>query len=281
MLTIHLHASPEAAFYVNSFILEGEKSLVIVDTQFLVSSAAAFAAMIASLHKPVAAIVITHPHPDHYNGLPQIAALAPAAPIYATEATIAGITATQAAKRQTWLPVHGDDYPKTDAVPNTILQEGARLEIDGIVLEVSDLGPAEASDNIAIFLPQANALLASDFIYSACHPWLAEMRSLRWLAALDQLRRRFGGIGALYPGHGPAGDIGLIEAQRSYIRHVRALVWDHLAASASLSDDAVSAIHAALAHSHKDWPLAALIDLNSRALAQELLAEQRGGGVGA
>lgn len=71
MLTIHLHASPEAAFYVNSFILEGEKSLVIVDTQFLVSSAAAFAAMIASLHKAGCG---HHHHPSASRSLQRPAA---------------------------------------------------------------------------------------------------------------------------------------------------------------------------------------------------------------
>ncbi len=35
VVKVHVVSAPEAAFLVNSFILEGERSVVVVDTQFL------------------------------------------------------------------------------------------------------------------------------------------------------------------------------------------------------------------------------------------------------
>jgi glyoxylase-like metal-dependent hydrolase (beta-lactamase superfamily II) len=63
------NSSPDA-FFVNSFIIEGVRSLVLVDTQFVISEVSVVADRIAAMQKPLAAILITHPHPDHYNGSP-------------------------------------------------------------------------------------------------------------------------------------------------------------------------------------------------------------------
>jgi hypothetical protein len=56
---VHVHTSSPDAFFVNSFIIEGKRSLVLVDTQFVLSEAKALADKIAALQKPVAAIFIT------------------------------------------------------------------------------------------------------------------------------------------------------------------------------------------------------------------------------
>ena len=49
---IHIHTSSPDAFFVNSFIIEGKRSLVLVDTQFVLSEAKALADKIAALQKP-------------------------------------------------------------------------------------------------------------------------------------------------------------------------------------------------------------------------------------
>jgi glyoxylase-like metal-dependent hydrolase (beta-lactamase superfamily II) len=67
---VHIHTSSPDAFFVNSFIIEGVKSLVLVDTQFVLSEASVVAEKIAGLQKPLAAILITHPHPDHHRASP-------------------------------------------------------------------------------------------------------------------------------------------------------------------------------------------------------------------
>jgi glyoxylase-like metal-dependent hydrolase (beta-lactamase superfamily II) len=80
---VHVYRSSPDAFFVNSFIIEGEKSLVLVDTQFVLSETHALVETTAALQKPLA-ILITHPHPDHYNGLATILASHPGTGVYAT-----------------------------------------------------------------------------------------------------------------------------------------------------------------------------------------------------
>ena len=46
---IHVHVSSSDAFYVNSFIIEGDRSLTLVETQFVLSEAEVLAGKIDAL----------------------------------------------------------------------------------------------------------------------------------------------------------------------------------------------------------------------------------------
>src|SRR5579863_6041709 len=144
---VHIHTSSPDAFFVNSFIVEGVRSLVLVDTQFVLSESILLADTIAELRKPLAAILITHPHPDHYNGLASILEIHAGTQVYATAGTINGIHETAELKRAYWTPIVGADYPQRFAFPNVSVGDGERLNIDGVELVIDDFGPTECSDN--------------------------------------------------------------------------------------------------------------------------------------
>ena len=100
----HIFAAPEAAFLVNSFLLEGADQVVIIDAQFLASSARALRAKLDAIGKPLAALILSHPHPDHYNGAAILVEGLGEVPVLATAATDEGIRATAEAKRAFWTP---------------------------------------------------------------------------------------------------------------------------------------------------------------------------------
>ena len=191
---VHIHMSSPDAFFVNSFIVEGVRSLVLVDTQFVLSEAILLADRIAELRKPLAAILITHPHPDHYNGLASILEIHAGTQVYATTGTIDGIRETAGPKRAYWTPIIGANYPQRFAIPDITVRDGERLTIDGIELVVDDFGPGECSDNTAIELPQIDAVIISDLVYNPVHPWLAEagqiFGSRLWLKQVVRLHQR-------------------------------------------------------------------------------------------
>jgi glyoxylase-like metal-dependent hydrolase (beta-lactamase superfamily II) len=57
-----------ALMSVNSYVIEGPEGLIIVDGQLTVSDAKAVRAVVDGFGRPVAAMVITHGHSDHYAG---------------------------------------------------------------------------------------------------------------------------------------------------------------------------------------------------------------------
>ena len=266
---IHTYAASPEKFFVNAFIVESATGLVLIDTQFLLSSAQELAARIAAIGKPLEAIIITHPHPDHFNGLPVILDTFGKVPVFANRPTIAGIVATQAAKRAAWTPVYGSDYPPTGAMPDHELGPDETVTLAGLAFRVIDLGPGESSDITVIHIPAADALIASDLVYSRCHPWLAEHRTPEWLSQIDRVLREFDGVQTIFAGHGPSGGPELLTQQRDYIESFRAAVAEHLRDGA-LDQAAHAAIAAATTADRGGWPLEMLIAMNATAIAQEM-----------
>jgi glyoxylase-like metal-dependent hydrolase (beta-lactamase superfamily II) len=269
---IHVYTAPADKFFINSFLIETATGVIVVDTQFLVSTAEELGASLDRLGKPLAAIIITHPHPDHYNGLPVLMRNRAPVPVYANQATISGIKTSQSEKRAAWMPVYGADYPAADGLPDHPLGVDEILDIAGTQLRLVDIGPGECADNAIIHIPEADALIASDLIYNGAHPWLAEHRTSSWLRQLDDVQGRFGNIPNIYAGHGPPGTGELFDIQRRYITDFRKLISRH-AKYSTLSAAAVEAIVEATALGREGWPLAGLIAMNASAVAEELASE--------
>jgi glyoxylase-like metal-dependent hydrolase (beta-lactamase superfamily II) len=105
---------------------------------------------------------------------------------------------------------------------------GPRLDLDlgGVVAELHVIGPAHTRGDQVIFLPESGVLFGGDLVEDRFLPIFPDedANGLLWLAALDRLE-------ALRPrivvgGHGQVGDVGLIEALRSYLVAVRDRVGD-------------------------------------------------------
>lgn len=267
---VHTHTSSPDAFFVNSFIIEGDRSLVLVDTQFVLSEAAAVVAEISALNKPLAAVFITHPHPDHYNGLATVLAKYPGTPVHATAATIAGIRETAEPKRAYWTPIVGADYPQSFVDPDVTVAGGQRITIDGIELLIDDLGPAECADNTMVSLPQIDAVIISDLVYNGVHPWIAEGRSKSWLQALETAKNKLAGATTLHAGHGAAGPPAIIDEQASYIASFRELVQRAIKAEGRISEASKADLIAKLSARYPGWPLAMIIGMNIDGVAAEL-----------
>ncbi|MGH8978547.1 MAG: MBL fold metallo-hydrolase, partial [Acidimicrobiia bacterium] len=75
---------------VNSYLVRGSDGVVVVDGMLTVSDAALVRQAIDESGLPLAGVVVTHPHPDHYAGLARIVA-SDEVPIIATNAVDAVI----------------------------------------------------------------------------------------------------------------------------------------------------------------------------------------------
>ncbi len=259
--------SSEKAFAVNSWLVSTRTGIVVIDTQFTVSAAGQLLDAVKHTGKPLKAIIITHPHPDHFNGTCRLLRLAKV-PVYATQATIDGVHATAEAKRAQWKPAYGADYPDSTCAPDHALAIGASWVIDGVTFEARDYGPGEALTESIVLAPALHAAFVGDLIYNRVHPWLAEGRSVQWLAQLDRLEREIPADWTLYPGHGDSAGIAVIAAQRDYIRDFRERTQAVLK-STGLTEDAKRSVVEGTRRLHPDWALEMLIPINAEAVAKE------------
>jgi len=260
--------SSEQDFAVNSWLVPTEHGIVVIDTQFTVAEASKLVKAVIQTGRPLEAIIITHPHPDHYNGTCQLLELG-RVPVYATRATIDGIRSTAASKRTQWKPTYGNDYPDSTCVPDHVAPRRGSVRIDGLEFRFRDYGPGEASGESIILAPALRAAFVGDLIYNHVHPWLAEGRSAQWLVQLDRLTKDIPADWTVYPGHGPSAGVGVIDAQRQYITGFRAAIqaqFDPL----GLDSDSTKGIVEGVRARYPGWPLEMLIPINVEAVAKEL-----------
>jgi glyoxylase-like metal-dependent hydrolase (beta-lactamase superfamily II) len=97
------------AMPVNAFVVHGPDGLVVVDGMLTISDAALVRQAIAEADVPLAGVVVTHPHPDHYAGLWHVIGDA-GVPIVATRAVAEVIRRDDAIKNDVVGPMMGAEW---------------------------------------------------------------------------------------------------------------------------------------------------------------------------
>jgi glyoxylase-like metal-dependent hydrolase (beta-lactamase superfamily II) len=229
---------------VNSFVVHGPDGLVVVDGMLTVSDAALVRAAIDEPGQPLAGVVITHPHPDHYAGLGDLVGQDDV-PIVATAAVDAVIRRDDAIKNDIVGPMMGDEWPVTRVFPNQLVEDGDEVRLGGVSLTVHEVGPAESHVD-SMWRLDERTVFAGDVAYHDMHAYLADARWEEWLDALTRLEGELPTDVTLHVGHGPAGGRDLLAAQRRYIETFVAAVRQHADAIAAGDHTAVLAAVQAL-----------------------------------
>jgi len=218
-----LFTSDESGLLVDSVVVLGERSAVLIDAQFTAGNAGLLADMIAASGRTLESILITHLHPDHILGLPILMDRFPQAKAYAQtdiqailEQILGGMHAAIAGGAPAG--VFADRFIVPEALSaDHILLEGERIEIL----------PPMAGDTALItpvHIPSLDTLIAADVAYIDTHLWMEEVATTDgigpWRASVEALR----GIGAktVIPGHRKAGspnDATVFDATIAYLDH--------------------------------------------------------------
>lgn len=215
---VHRLAQPGEAS-VNTWAVETRDAMVVFDGQRSLSAGREVAKALRQIGKPVAAFVLTHPHPDHVGGFGELLALAPEAPVLALSAT-AEIAATDAqgyfaASRQV-LP---GDFPDKPVAPTRIVADGEAATLAGLPFRFHEFRDVEAPCMLVTAIEDSGAFLVADMVEHGMTAFLVEGRAGGWLAGLDRLESLLPPVATAYPGHGASGAAGhLLAAQRDYIR---------------------------------------------------------------
>ncbi|MFA1548535.1 MBL fold metallo-hydrolase [Actinomadura chokoriensis] len=270
-LRVHTYTAAEPGIFVNSYLLETADGVVLVDAGLLVSDARALAARLGALRKPLLAAFVTHPHPDHYNGLPHLAG--DDVPVYATAAVAETIERTAVAKREQWRPTYGAEWPDRFRVPDRPLQGGGAVEVAGLRIHVHDLGGAEshADSYLLVEAGEKRHAFIGDLAFDGVHSYTADGLSGAWLDVLDRLVDELAGV-PLFPGHGAPGDTGLLTRQRQYLLMYREAVGRVAVGAPSLSEAQKLELTQTMTRFLPDAPLGWLVALGADAVAAELAA---------
>ena len=186
---------------VDSVIVMGEESALLVDAQMNRANAERLADVIAATGRTLETIFITHMHPDHVLGLAVLMDRFPDARPVAHAAVQPGI----AQSAQGMLTYMSKDDPRAWAdrviIPDALnadhlMLEGERIEI---------LRPMHGDTALItpLHIPALDTLIASDLAYTDSHVWVAENSTpediAKWRDSIAQLQSI--GAGTVIPGH--------------------------------------------------------------------------------
>jgi glyoxylase-like metal-dependent hydrolase (beta-lactamase superfamily II) len=182
MPNVHRIESRVAELPVNAYLIEGERELVAVDGTLTVSGGRAVRARIDEIGKPLAALVVTHAHPDHYGGVVEVIRRLDA-PIVATAGVDEAIRSIDAGREKILRPMFGDEWPTERVFPTRRVVDGEVLGFGDIELRVQDLGPGESlHDSVWLLDGNHSDVFTGDQGYNRMHSFLADGHWDRWLA---------------------------------------------------------------------------------------------------
>jgi glyoxylase-like metal-dependent hydrolase (beta-lactamase superfamily II) len=223
MTRIHRFTGSAESVPVNAYVIEGEDGVVVVDGTLTVSGGRGLRARVEATGKPLAGVLVTHAHPDHYGGLVEL----PETPIYALAGVDEVIRRDDEVKEQILRPMFGDEWPKRRAFPTRTVTDSEKVMLAGLTFTAVDLGPGESPHDGLWLL--GDDVFSGDQFYGRMHAYLADGFHEQWLANLARLKRDLPAAARLHPGHGEPAGLEMLDWQETYIRTfldaVRAADW--------------------------------------------------------
>jgi glyoxylase-like metal-dependent hydrolase (beta-lactamase superfamily II) len=272
---IHNHMSGEKGIFANAYLIESINGVVAVDSSLTVSESKALRSKLDSINKPLLAIILTHPHPDHVAGVTNLIT-SPQVPIISLESVAKEMHATEEAKRIQWTPVYGKEWISKWTYPNQYVKDLDTVTFDGLTYKVYDFGPGGDSNSTSIWILEQEPKIAfvGDLVFNGMHPYIADDHIFDWLKNLDKAQHLFANISIIYPGHGKPGSIDLFESQKKYLLAYSDAIKELSNGNSTLTEDTKKELTQRMEKFLPDAGLSFLIPLSADPVAAELLANK-------
>src|SRR4029453_16911257 len=189
---VHMYRSGESGLFVNSYLVEGDAGVVAIDAPLLLSDGRAFRARYEALGKPLLGVLVTHPHPDHFNTIGQLLA-GEEVPVIAHSDVEREIRAKDDAKRAQWGPIFGDEWPAAATCPNRTVADEESVELGGLRFTAWDFGLCESESETVWLLGDGDVAFVGDLAFNGTHAYLAGGHPDAWLRAIDRAEETLAG----------------------------------------------------------------------------------------
>jgi glyoxylase-like metal-dependent hydrolase (beta-lactamase superfamily II) len=230
------------SLYTSITLVKGEQGAVLIDVPFTRSDAHRIVAAVLESGKTLDTIFVTHDHPDHFFSMEVVTDAFPDARVIAAPQVVEDIWKSIPLKIKRWGPMLGRNGPRHPTAPTALADNF--FELEGHRFEV--LGPM-AGDHVhstAVWIPDAETLVAGDLLFNEMHLWLGEVLKpgrLAWAKSVEDL----GALGAtrVVAGHKKPGmpdDRSAIEYTRRYLQ-----VFEEAVSSSRTSAELRAKIHTA------------------------------------
>jgi glyoxylase-like metal-dependent hydrolase (beta-lactamase superfamily II) len=270
--TVHAYRSGENGLFVNSYLVEGEEGVVAIDAPLLLSDGRAFRARLDALGKPLLGVLVTHPHPDHYNTITELLTREEV-PVIAHRDVDREIRRSDDAKRTQWGPMFGDEWPATATFPNRTVSDEESVAFGDLSFTAWDFGPCESASESVWLLGDGNVAFVGDLAFNGTHAYLADGRTDAWLRAIDRAEEALAGVHTLYVGHGAPAVPALLADQRRYLLMVREVIGRIAGSRAQLTEGETNRVMSLMERYLPGAPLGWLVGAGASTVAAELAQE--------
>jgi glyoxylase-like metal-dependent hydrolase (beta-lactamase superfamily II) len=269
---VHTYRSGETGLFVNSYLVEGSEGVVAVDAPLLLSDGRAFRARLEALRKPLLGVLVTHPHPDHYNMIGELVA-GGSVPVIAHGDVAREIREKDEAKRAQWKPMFGDDWPSSATFPNRLVGDEESVELGDLRFTAWDFGPSESRSETVWLLGDGYTAFVGDLAFNGTHAYLADGSTDAWLRAIERAEETLADVRTLYVGHGAPTEAAAFAEQRRYLLMVREAIGRAAGGRPELSEDEANRIASLMERYLPGAPLSWLVAAGASAVAAELARE--------
>jgi glyoxylase-like metal-dependent hydrolase (beta-lactamase superfamily II) len=269
---VHTYRSGESGLFVNSYLVEGAEGVVAIDAPLLLSDGRAFRARLEALGKPLLGVLVTHPHPDHYNTVGELLAGAEV-PVIAHRDVDREIRAKDEAKREQWGPMLGDEWPAGATFPNRTVADEESVEYGDLRFTAWDFGPCESESETVWLLGDGEVAFVGDLAFNGTHAYLADGRTGTWMRAIDRAQEALTGVRTLYVGHGAPCTLDVLAEQRRYLLMAREAIGRVAGGRAQLSEEEANRVVSLMERYLPSAPLSWLVGAGASAVAAELAQE--------
>lgn len=170
-LALEVYTADTQGIGVTSTLIYGEHEAILVDTQFRVSDAEQLADRIAANGRRLKAILVTHPHFDHFYGTSVLLKRFPGTPVYASASDVEYIKGDLAGTlAQIRARFGADTIPADIQIPQP--WPDTHLTVDGQSVDViaglqGDVGPGPR--NNVVWVPSLAAAIVGDIAFNQVH----------------------------------------------------------------------------------------------------------------